>query len=371
MQTTPLRRMLLVLVASLVGLALDLSLAVAQSTVPRLGLSLNATSFRPGETLVLSATVTPGSTPVQVDAYVAVELPDGSLLFFQGNDRFTPVLQPIVAGVTPAPVTGEIFRYPFTGAEPVGPYRWLAAFTAAGTLQLLGDIVVVPFTFVAGNTPPVARAGDDHFLRLGNSVTLDGSGSTDADGDGLTYRWAFTTVPTGSRITAAALVPASTAVSPTFTPDVVGQYQLTLTVHDGHGGPGSADIVGVNAQVPDNQSAGPCSCEGPPGTPVALPVLVTDAQGQGVPNWPVTFTLVQGDSHFETTGLSVPVAGPTEALPTVTVPTNDMGVATATLVLGTVPVHIVTAQGQDVPQEPVLFRLQVTRILVGSAPVNG
>lgn len=78
-------RIFLALVASLVVWGLSPALTAAQPTVPRPSLSLNATSFRPSETLHLTATVTPGPTPVRVDAYVAVELPDGSRLFLQGN----------------------------------------------------------------------------------------------------------------------------------------------------------------------------------------------------------------------------------------------------------------------------------------------
>src|SRR5262245_50676662 len=50
--------------------------------LPSLTLSLNQASFRPGETLILTATTTPGA-PRPVDVYLAVELPDGKLLFFQ------------------------------------------------------------------------------------------------------------------------------------------------------------------------------------------------------------------------------------------------------------------------------------------------
>jgi hypothetical protein len=51
-------------------------------------------------------------------------------------------------------------------------------------------------------------------------VTLNGSGSTDANSDPLTYGWTLTARPAGS---AAALSGANT-VNPTFTPDVAGSY---------------------------------------------------------------------------------------------------------------------------------------------------
>ena len=52
------------------------------------------------------------------------------------------------------------------------------------------------FTTAAANTPPVADAGPDQVVFVGETAFLDGGGSTDADGDALTYRWSLTTVPT-------------------------------------------------------------------------------------------------------------------------------------------------------------------------------
>jgi hypothetical protein len=61
------------------------------------------------------------------------------------------------------------------------------------------------------------------------TVTLNGTGSTDANGDTLTYRWAITTKPALS----AATLSSATAASPTFVADVAGIYVATLIVNDG------------------------------------------------------------------------------------------------------------------------------------------
>ena len=80
----------------------------------------------------------------------------------------------------------------------------------------------------ATNTAPVANAGPNQTVNVGDMVTLNGSGSTDADTDPLTFSWTLNT-PTGS----AATLSAGTTVSPTFVPDVNGIYTVTLVVDDG------------------------------------------------------------------------------------------------------------------------------------------
>lgn len=79
------------------------------------------------------------------------------------------------------------------------------------------------------NSAPVADAGHDMNATIDSLVILDGSGSTDADGDTLTYSWSFTSVPIGST----AVLSDPTVVSPTFTTDVVGTYMIRLVVNDG------------------------------------------------------------------------------------------------------------------------------------------
>lgn len=115
--------------------------------IPQLTLSLNATAFRRGDTLSLTATVTPGMTPIIVDAYVAIQLPDRTLLFLQGGGSLTTNVLPIVARWSPISFAGQIFIHTFSGGEPSGGYTWLAAFTEPGTLNFIGGIVEAPFAF--------------------------------------------------------------------------------------------------------------------------------------------------------------------------------------------------------------------------------
>jgi hypothetical protein len=102
------------------------------------------------------------------------------------------------------------------------------------TVQLLvqdGAVESAPDTVTVStiNTKPIANAGPDQDGQVGVTVSLDGSGSTDADGDALTYQWSLASVPDGSTAT----LTGATAAHAAFLPNVGGTYVVQLIVNDG------------------------------------------------------------------------------------------------------------------------------------------
>lgn len=89
--------------------------------------------------------------------------------------------------------------------------------------------VAVTITASVANAAPVANAGVAQNVVAGTVVALDGSASSDANGDSLTYAWTLTSKPTGST----ALISSATSVKPSFTADIAGNYVATLVVNDG------------------------------------------------------------------------------------------------------------------------------------------
>ena len=81
----------------------------------------------------------------------------------------------------------------------------------------------------AQNNAPVAQAGADQAASATVRVLLDGSGSTDADSDPITYAWTLAQQPATSQ----SILDDSTLAQPRFTPDVAGAYIIDLVVSDG------------------------------------------------------------------------------------------------------------------------------------------
>lgn len=79
------------------------------------------------------------------------------------------------------------------------------------------------------NRAPVAEAGDDRQAEIGSVVPLDGSGSSDPDGDELTYKWSFVNLPEGSSAT---IIGVGKDIAE-FTIDKAGDFKVQLEVNDG------------------------------------------------------------------------------------------------------------------------------------------
>jgi uncharacterized protein (TIGR03382 family) len=118
----------------------------------------------------------------------------------------------------------------------------------------------------SSSQPPVARATASPSSPLVNQVvTLDGSASSDPEGQALTFTW--------SQITGPSVVLSSPRdARPTFTPTTAGRYEFRLVVSDGQVSSApvvvSLDVLGSTTEMPAS------GCTSVPGSgPVLLLVL--------------------------------------------------------------------------------------------------
>jgi hypothetical protein len=70
-----------------------------------------------------------------------------------------------------------------------GRVRLVMSPRSGSTQTVISNNAFYIFDTIEFNRPPVAMAGDDQEGNEGDTITLDGTGSYDPDGDGLTYSW--------------------------------------------------------------------------------------------------------------------------------------------------------------------------------------
>jgi hypothetical protein len=137
------------------------------------------------------------------------------------------------AAVTPAypganGVGYETFTFTFPSITGTG-IRIDGAPGGASTFISVAELRAFVASGASTNQAPTANAGAAATVMAGSTVTLDGSGSSDPNGDPITYQWTQTSGP-------AVTLSSATAQKPTFTaPSVAATTTLTfsLVVSDG------------------------------------------------------------------------------------------------------------------------------------------
>ena len=174
------------------------------------------------------------------------------------------------------------------------------------------------------NTAPTANAGADQSVSSAASVTLDGTSSSDANNDSLTYSWTQTS---GTSVT----LSNSSASQPTFTAPTlsIGDSNLSLVfslvVNDGTED-STADTVTIT--VTSNANSSPVANAGPDQTVSAGAIVTLDGTSSS-----------DADGHSlsyawtQTSGTSVTLSSSSASQPTFTAPT---AASTTTLIFSLV-----------------------------------
>ena len=175
-----------------------------------------------------------------------VSQPVGSSIVLSNTTSVTPSFTPLIAGA----YTFDLIVSDATTSSPA-------------------DSVTVNIT--APNTQPVANAGVDQTGQVTDTIILDASGSSDADGDSLTYSWTLVTVPTGS----IAALNAVDVMMPSFVADLAGVYEVELIVNDGQTN-SAADSVSINVE---NLNTKPIANAGPDQSAFTSSLVTLDGSG--------------------------------------------------------------------------------------------
>jgi Glucodextranase, domain B/K319L-like, PKD domain len=160
----------------------------------------------------------------------------------------------------------------------------------------------------APNHVPIADAGADQTsdVLAGDVVYLDGSASSDPDGQALGYRWSLVTLPAGSQ----AGLSDSSLDKPSFVADKPGTYVAALTVNDGidDSAPDETTVVvlapapTVRIESPESQSLATANPVTVAGT-VDDPLAAITVNGAATPNndgsYSADVTLAEGENTVQ------------------------------------------------------------------------
>lgn len=189
--------------------------------------------------------------PQQADEFSTVTLdggqssdPDGDTLAFNWEQT---------AGQTVTLTGSNTARPTFTAPDvfAASPEALSFRLTVSDGLLSANDSVSVTIVDVGlgANNPPVARAGSDRSVAELTAVTLDGSASSDPDGDPITFSWLQTAGPI---VTLAG----ANGAQPTFTaPDVAPGATVTLTFELTVGDGTDTGSDSVNVRVSESLSS--------------------------------------------------------------------------------------------------------------------
>jgi len=144
--------------------------------------------------------------------------PDGNPLTF---------LWTAPAGITLSSVTSNKPTFTAPNVSTDTQYTFSLAVNDGIANSVADEVVITVKKQISSNKLPVANAGPDQSVNEGATVSLDGSASSDPDGDALTYKW---TAPLGITLSS------TTAAKPTYTaPTVLADtdFNFSLVVNDG------------------------------------------------------------------------------------------------------------------------------------------
>lgn len=127
--------------------------------------------------------------------------------------------------------------------EEAGTYLLRLRFrNKTGTVS---DIDTITIKVRPYNTLPTADAGENVTGSIGDLIVLDGSSSSDQEGDVLQYNWSFLQRPENSL----SQINNPTSVSPFFEIDRIGDYLVRLEVFDGSAS-SDPDVVKITSLEP-------------------------------------------------------------------------------------------------------------------------
>lgn len=179
---------------------------MTDTTPPTIAVASNVTRFSISQSAVITFTLSEPSSNFTVGD---VTVYGGTLSNFSGNGS----------------VYTAVYTAQFTGFVRV-PSSVFSDF--AGNVNQDG-VEANNLIKLVVNQAPASKVGPTQYTKVGTAVTLNGTGSSDPDGDELSYRWTIVQSPIGS----IPVLKNQYSAQPVFSSETIGIYVFALVVNDG------------------------------------------------------------------------------------------------------------------------------------------
>ncbi len=170
---------------------------------------------------------------------------------------YDPAYAGDISGVTLAleelPVANYTLSWWLPGSDQVIVHDSIAFIRGTHTLEAptFSQGIAFKLKYHSAYALPLANAGNDTTVAVGSEARLSGRYSSSPSGDTLAYLWHLTAAPEGSQ----AVLEDSTSMEVSLTPDLPGNYVISLVVSDSTYS-SEADWVTVRGSLPPVAVAG-------------------------------------------------------------------------------------------------------------------
>lgn len=137
---------------------------------------------------------------------------------------------PVDSGVDAGDLNTDDPAHPWF--DPDLPGTYVMSLVVSDTSGVTSAVDLIVITIASGSQTPTANCGGPYSGEVGQRIDVNAAGSSDPEGDALSYLWSLSSIPNCSALNSASVFNGD-ATTASFVPDCSGTWSVGLTVSDG------------------------------------------------------------------------------------------------------------------------------------------